>query len=86
MKAMEFNNTVITEETKIKADKYFADIWQGCIDGAISGEFRVNDIEKYIKSNRVSIEISLSGDGRNSFTYWQRAYWIQTGECVALLP
>tara|TARA_R110000851_G_C12681116_1_gene523837 strand:+ start:207 stop:458 length:252 start_codon:yes stop_codon:yes gene_type:complete len=83
---MEFNNKLITEETKIKTDKHFADICQGCIDGAISGKFRVNDIEKYIKSNKASIEISLNGEGRNNFTYWQRAYYIQEGECIALLP
>lgn len=83
---MEFNNTLITEETKVKTDKHFADIYQRAIDNVNEGEFKVNDIERYIRGCKVNIEISLNGDDRNSFTYWQRAYWIQTGECVALLP
>ena len=28
----------------------------------------------------------LDGNHSNSFTFWQKAYYIQTGECVALLP
>lgn len=83
---MIFNDTELTEETLIKTDKHFAEIYQGCIDGVVSGEFTVNDKEKYIIDNNRRKEQHLKGENRYNFTYLQRAYWIQTGEMIALLP
>lgn len=83
---MKFNNTYLTEQTLIKTDKHFADICQGCIDEVLSGEQKVNDTNVYISNNKEQKEKYLKGSNRNNLTYLQRAYSIQTGECIALLP
>ena len=81
-----FNNTELTKETTIKTDKHFAEICQGCINEVLSGDVRVNDPKKYIKENLDRKKEYLNGNiNRYNFTYLQRAYWIQTGETVALL-
>ena len=87
MKIYTFNNTELTKETIKKTDIHFADISQGCIDEVVSGDVRVNDIEKYINDNKAKRDNYLKGNiNRNNFTYLQRAYWIQTGKTIALLP
>lgn len=83
---MRFNDTEITQETIIQTRKHFADLSQKCIDKAISGEFRVNNLQSYIELQHASIEYALLGKNDYTFTFMQRAYWLQTGECVALLP
>lgn len=85
-KPMYFNNTELTEETLLKTDQHFADIYQGCIDEVLSGVVKVNDQEKYFAENKRRKEESLKGNKRTIFTYLQRAYWIQTGDMIALLP
>ena len=82
-----FNNTKLTEETIKNTDLHFADICQGCIDEVLSGEVRVNDPKKYIKENLDrKREYSNGNINRYNLTYLQRAYWLQTGEMIALLP
>jgi len=81
-----FNGEELTESTLKKTDKHFADIHQGCIDEVLSGKVEVNDKEKYFKSCKERKEKSIKGLSRDNLTYLQRAYWIQTGDCIALLP
>jgi len=82
-----FNNVKLTIETIKKTDMHFADIYQGCIDEVLSGEVKVNDKEKYILSNSTLKNEYLKGEvNRYNLTYLQRAYWIQIGENIALLP
>ncbi len=94
---MRFNNTLITEETILATRRHFADIYQYCIDAAAEygsipaehlpeGKFFVNDLEGYILELEARIVEMLEGKCDNSFTFAQRAYWLQTGECAALLP
>lgn len=87
METYKFNNTVLTEETINKTDKHFADICQECIDAVLNGEVRVNDPKKYIKDKCDRKKAYLTGNiNRWNLTYLQRAYFIQTGESIALLP
>ena len=81
-----FNGEELTELTLKKTDKHFADIYQGCIDEVLSGKVKVNDKEKYFKSCKEMKEKHIKGLSRDNLTYLQRAYWIQTGNCIALLP
>lgn len=83
---MKFNDTEITQETIQRTRQHFADIAQGCINEAISGEVKVSNLQSYIEWQQGSIEYTLSGKNDFTFTFMQRAYWLQTGECVALLP
>lgn len=83
---MRFNDTEITPETIIQTRQHFADIAQGCIDEATSGEVKVNNLQSYIEWQQESIKNALSGKNDFTFTFMQRAYWLQTGEMIALLP
>lgn len=75
----------LTEETIIKTRQYFATNAQGCIDEVLSGNVRVNDIEKYIISCKQRAIDSLAGKSDNTFTFIQMAYYLQTGVSVPLL-
>jgi hypothetical protein len=46
----------------------------------------VNDIRTYIKWQQILKDDTLAGSYDHTLTFLQKAYWIQTGECVALLP
>ena len=94
---MRFNGTVITQESIIATRMHFADIYRQCIVSAVEynstpmdqlpdGKFFVNDLEGYIMVLEGQIVDMLAGKCDNSFTFMQRAYWLQTGEDVALLP
>lgn len=87
MNKLYFNNTELTKETIKKTDQHFADICQGCINEVLIGEVRVNNKDKYIKNNESQKNDYLNGNvNRSNFTYLQRAYFLQTGNCIALLP
>lgn len=88
---MKFNGTELTEETIIATRQWYADNATECIsqarlyietDGAQG--FRVNDIDRYTKWNEKCAADSLAGLSDNNFAFMQRAYFIQTGECVPL--
>lgn len=81
-----FNNLVLAPETIQATRQWFADNAQACIDEAVSGAVKVNDLHGYIKSQERLIEEDLAGVWDHTFTFLQRAYYIQTGESVALLP
>jgi hypothetical protein len=94
---MRFNNTTITQETIMATRRHFADSYALCIASAVEfgsipnyllpdDKFFVNDLEGYILALEGQIVDMLAGKCDNSFTFAQRAYWIQTGQDVALLP
>lgn len=76
---------VLTQETIQETRKWFADNAEDCINGAMAGEFFVNDISAYVDWQRRRITQSLSGEWDHTFTFLQRALYIQTGVCVPLL-
>jgi len=93
---MRFNDTEITAETIIQTRQHFADICQSCIDCAIEydsiprdqlpdGKFFVNDLADYVVKEQQKALDFLAGKKDFSFTFAQRAYWLQTGEMIALL-
>lgn len=82
---MKFNNIEISEDTILLTRKYFADIQLGCIKDAKQGLVKVNDLDKYTKQREQSYVEYLNGCWDHTFTFIQRAYYIQTGECIPLL-
>ena len=76
----------ITKETIIKTRQWFIDNTQGCIDEAMSGQVRVNDLNSYVESMLKRMDDIEAGGWDHTFTFQQRAVYIQTGECHALLP
>lgn len=94
---MKFNGTEITQETIIRTRQHFADNCTLCAASAVEydsipkdqlpeGKFFVNDLAGYIADRQAVTLDFIEGKNDNSFTFWQRAHWLQTGECVALLP
>lgn len=79
-----FNNVVLTKETIQTTRQWFADNAQACIDEAVSGAIKVNNLVGYIADQQVKIDEYLSGVWDHTFTFLQRAHYIQTGESVAL--
>lgn len=81
-----FNGVTLTTETIQATRQWFADNNQACIDEVVSGDMKVNDLIGYIERQEQLIDECLSGVWDHTFTFLQRAYFIQTGESVALLP
>ena len=75
----------LTDETITATRQHFADIHQDCIDQARAGKFYVNNLERYVEWQEHLRVASLAGEHDHTFTFQQRAWWIQTGECIALL-
>ena len=82
---MKFNNTEITESTIINTRNYFAQISENCIQGALTNEFHVNDVDKYVEWKSKSKQDYLDGKSDHTLTFLQYAYFLQTGQMVALL-
>lgn len=80
-----FAGVELTAETIQRTREHFADISRRCIEGARSGEMRVNDLPRYIAWQEQCIADSLAGKSDHTFTFLQRAHYLQTGECVPLL-
>jgi len=81
-----FNGVELTDETILKTRKWFHDVSLECIDEVKTGKVKVNDEEYYFKwRNEQAIEY-MNGYSDHTLTFLQRAYYIQTGESVALLP
>lgn len=92
---MKFNGVEITQETIVRTRRHFADNCTLCAASAIEygsiskdqlqeGKFFVNDLAGYIADRQAVALDFIEGKNDNSFTFWQRAHWLQTGECIAL--
>lgn len=81
-----FNGLELTADTIQATRQHFADIGQDCIDDVVSGLVKVNNLDSYVAWKKQSMEDALSGKNDHTLTFLQRAYWIQTGEMLALLP
>jgi hypothetical protein len=82
---LKFNGVELTEESIQKTRKWFSDNAIACIEEVENGKVRVNDCEKYFEMRNKQAKEYLEGKHEITFTFLQRAYFIQTGESVALL-
>jgi hypothetical protein len=80
-------DVILTKETLKKTALWFADNCQDCIEEALSGKVRVNELTEYVIQMKQEKDQWLNLDNFNnqSFTFYQRAYFIQSGESVSLL-
>lgn len=84
---MKYNGVEITPETVQATRQWFADNAAACTAEAESGAVRVNDLPAYREYNERRAREALAGEYDRSFTFRQRAYWLQTGDNgPALLP
>ncbi len=77
---------MFTKETIIKTRQWFADNSLACIDEVKSGKVRVNNPDSYFAERLQNAKDSLDGKHDHTLAFKQRAHFIQTGECPALLP
>ena len=86
---MIFNGVEITQESIIACRQWFIDNQQACIEGALDGTLGLAshvDVALYVADCKVRQRDYLLGGIDYTFTFMQRAHYMQTGECVALLP
>lgn len=76
----------LTNESIQAARQWFHDNALACIAEVESGEVNVNDLEKFREWKTESAADVLAGKCDHTLAFLQRAHYIQTGECVALLP
>ena len=74
------------QASRLATRQHFHDIDMACIAEAESGAVYVNDLDEYRAWCLQRAADALAGKIDHTFTFQQRAYWIETGECVALLP
>ena len=79
-------STKLTEASMQAARQWYVDHAQRCIDEVESGAVEVNDVEVYYKWCKGLAEQAMRGDYDHTLSFLQRAHYIQTGECIALLP
>lgn len=74
----------LSPESIQAARQWFADNALDCIAEVESGAVRVNDRESYFAWKRQEREDALAGKNDHTFTFRQRAHYIQFGEMVPL--
>jgi hypothetical protein len=82
---MKFNNVEITKESFNKALTYYKQLSIELIRQVESGELTVNNPTKYIEDKKANLVRLNNMTESSNFTILQRAYFEQTGECIALL-
>jgi len=86
---MKFAGVEITQESIKAAEHWFAEHCQACIDEAKAGTLGLAshvNVDDYVAQKEAQRLDWLSGNLSASFTFWQKAHYIQTGESVAFLP
>lgn len=78
--------TITKEQAIITTRQWFADNAQACIDEAVSGQVRVNNLTSYIADQTQCIQDSLSGKWDHTLAFQQRVLYVQTGKCYPILP
>lgn len=81
-----FAGVELTEETIQKTRVWFHDNALDCIEEVRSGKVMVNDPESYFSWREEQAADALKGNSDHTVAFLQKAYFIQTGESVALLP
>lgn len=78
----------LTPETLDLTWQWFADLDRECARAAQAGEFRVNDLPRYVadcEERAARYDAHDNGGRPLSLTFIQRAYFIQSGKSVPLL-
>lgn len=78
--------TITKEQAVITTRQWFADNAQACINEAVSGQVRVNNMASYVADHAQRIQGCLAGSWDHTLAFQQRVLFIQTGVCHAILP
>jgi len=75
-----------TETTICMTREWFYQNKKECLEQAMSGELRVNDIEDYKVKCETYMRDIKDGKYDRCFAFLQRCEYIQTGKCTPFLP
>lgn len=78
--------TITKEQAVITTRQWFADNAQACINEAVSGQVRVNNLASYVADQTQGIQDCLAGNWDHTLAFQQRVVYVQTGVCHAILP
>lgn len=81
-----FNGVWLNSESVQAARQFFADNCDQVIAEAKAGIIKCNNLDDLIEWQSDVKGMSLRGEYDHSLMHMQRAYFIQTGKDVALLP
>ena len=84
-----FNKTKMTNDSILACRKWFAINDLKCIREVINGDVILPEHTKFNNYRDYRLrecENIINGKQDHTFAFYQRAYYIQTGECLALLP
>lgn len=84
--AVEQPQAISKEQAVITTRQWFADNAQACIDEAVSGQVRVNNLASYVADQTQRIQDCLAGNWDHTLAFQQRMVYVQTGVCHAILP
>lgn len=81
----------LTDATIRETFRWYADIERKCSAAAQAGEFRVNDLPRYVadceaSAKKYDAQAESGAEERLSLAFIQQAYFIQSGESVPILP
>lgn len=78
-------SNTLTQETILATRQWFADNALACMSEVEDGSVKVNDVDAYYAWVRGRRDDALAGKNDHTFTFQQRGWYIQTGECIGLL-
>lgn len=81
-----FNRIEITEQSIQRTRKWFSENELACIEEVKNGNVHVNNNEAYFAWRKQQAEEYMEGKHDCTIAFLQRAYYLQTGKDVALLP
>lgn len=83
---VDVKQVITKEQAIITTRQWFADNAQACINEAVSGVVRVNDLQAYNKQQEQRITEYLAGKWDHTLAFQQRLFCTQTGRGYAILP
>lgn len=86
LEAKDHKVVMLTTDTIKATRQWFADNAQACINEAVSGQVRVNNLTSYVADQAQRIQDCLAGRWDHTLAFQQRVLFIQTGVCHAILP
>lgn len=83
---LQFNGVTLTCEAITEARQWFHDNALACIREMERGDVRVNNPAEYRVWREEQAKAALAGEIDHTLTFRQHAYYIQTGNSIAILP
>lgn len=83
---MKTHPQALTQTSILAARQWFHNNALACIHEVLDGKVKVNDQAAYFEERTATAAACLRGDYDHTLAFKQQAYYIQTGECIGILP